>query len=142
VIQNTIIYYNGASCLVGERGTMKTKAIKIYPEEKKYPSSSGCGATYSVWTHEVWLGDINAEVEEIDTGKYRISFTRGRTAYDRPIIFSVGQKTYQNMISESSSRLLDTLDDDDDLDWEVYAAQYGLPCIYYGSDSTYVCALP
>ena len=121
---------------------MKLKAIKIYPEEKKYPSSSGCGATYSVWTHEVWLGRIEAEVEEIDTGRYRISFTRGRTAYDRPIIFRVGEETYRNMTSSEPSRLLKTLGDDDDWYWEAYATQYRLPCIYYGRDSTYVCALP
>ena len=121
---------------------MKLKAIKIYPEEKKYPSSSGCGATYSVWTHEIWLGTIDVEVEKIDAGRYRIDFSRGRTAYDRPVIFRVGEETYRNMRSSEPSRLIDTLGDDDDAEWEAYATRYGLPCIYYGSDSTYVCALP
>ena len=115
---------------------MVLKAIKIYPEEKRY-STSGCGETYSLVTHEVYLSTIDAEVEEISDGPRigaRISFTRGRTAYDRPVILRVGEETYRNMMTAipESSKLLAKLDDGDELDWGEYAKTYGVPCIYYG----------
>ena len=118
---------------------MVLKAIKIYPEEKRYSTSSGCGETYSNVTHEVYLSTIDAEVEEISDGA-RISFTRGRTAYDRPVVLRVGEETYRNMTAIESSKLLAKLDDSDELDWGEYAKTYGVPCIYYG-DCMYVVAM-